>query len=289
MKYYGQFEPPVDKFIFERYFPNTNIEGVFVECGAFDGLTECSCRFFEETMRWKGYNFEPVPWIFETLQQNRPNSTNLNFGLSNEVRKATFHAVNHPSFGLECTNGSLKHTQSHKKILDEIGCTLKDVEVKLMTWKYFIEQYNITHVDLFVLDVEGHELSVLKGMENASVMPDIICIEYGHLGLSKVRQAMESLGYVYDITSHANAYFIKNEKIPLFIMRRDKNLLSTNLDLEKENTLYKQKVSELNDLRILEANSLKRRISELETLYNDIISSKSWIILEKIKKVLGRN
>ena len=80
MKFYGQFETPVDKFIFERYFPDTNIQGTFVECGAFDGQTECSCRFFEETMGWTGYNLEPVPWIYEQLTQNRPNSKNLNIG-----------------------------------------------------------------------------------------------------------------------------------------------------------------------------------------------------------------
>ncbi|MEI9889739.1 MAG: hypothetical protein WDN45_03025 [Caulobacteraceae bacterium] len=51
-KFYGQFDPPVDRVLFERYFPDKTIRGVFVECGAYDGQTESCCKFFEN--RWTG-------------------------------------------------------------------------------------------------------------------------------------------------------------------------------------------------------------------------------------------
>ena len=102
-KFYGQFEPKVDEFIFRRYFPDENINGVFVECGAFDGETESSCKYFEETMGWTGFNIEPVPWIYEQLCIKRPRSKNLNLALSNIVDKAKFKAVIHPEFGKNCT------------------------------------------------------------------------------------------------------------------------------------------------------------------------------------------
>lgn len=215
MKFYGQFEPPVDRFIFERYFPDTNFQGVFVECGAFDGLTECSCKFFEETMGWTGFNLEPLPWIFEKLVENRPNATNINLALSAERGVAKFVAVDHPSFGLDCTNGSLSHSPSHKELLDQAGCEYKEIEVKLINWRDFILEQKITHVDLFVLDVEGHELSVIEGMQGSNVLPDVMCVEFGHLGLNTVRNKLKLLGYVYDITSNANAYFIRKDKAGL--------------------------------------------------------------------------
>ncbi|OWF80734.1 hypothetical protein B4903_08675, partial [Yersinia frederiksenii] len=219
-KFYGQFEPSVDRFIFERYFPDENIKGTFVECGAFDGLTECSCKFFEESMDWKGYNFEPTPWIYDQLCTNRPNSTNLNFALSSEIGEATFKAVDHPDFGIQCTNGSLKHTEEHAKWLKDTGCELIDVIVKTRTWRDFIEGENVQHVDLFVLDVEGHELSVIEGMNGALVLPDIICIEIGHLNFDRIRSKLQELGYTYDISSHVNAFFIKTEKLALFALRK---------------------------------------------------------------------
>ena len=282
MKFYGQFEPQVDQYIFERYFPDVGIEGVFVECGAFDGLTECSCKFFEETMGWKGYNFEPVPLIFKELQINRPLSTNLNYGLSNNTGKAIFHAVNHPTFGLNCTNGSLQHQDSHKAILDEMGCDFHEIEVELITWAKFIKDFNVKRVDLLVLDVEGHELSVIEAMRDCDVLPDIICIEYGHLGLGKVREHLEPLGYCYDITSNANAFFVKHEKIPLFALRRTLKMIPE----QKEKFITTQTVPI--DYKLIEENtSLKVHLSDLTHLYNEIIGSKSWRMIESVKKIWG--
>lgn len=282
MKFYGQFTPSVDQFIFERYFPEIGIEGVFVECGAFDGLTECSCKFFEETMGWKGYNFEPIPWIFKDLQINRPLSTNLNYGLSNNTGKAIFYAVNHPTFGLNCTNGSLQHQDSHKAILDEMGCDFQEIEVKLTTWPTFIKDFNIQRVDLLVLDVEGHELSVLEGMKDCDVLPDVICIEYGHLGLGKVRDHLEPLGYCYDITSNANAYFIKTEKIPLFAFRRScKPIIHTEVIPIEFQLTDESRLSKENEL-------MKAHLSELINLYNTVITSNSWKISQSLKKLIGR-
>ena len=36
--------------------------------------------------------------------------------------------------------------------------------VKCNTYKQIIQQLNITHLDLFVLDVEGYEFEVIDGM-----------------------------------------------------------------------------------------------------------------------------
>ena len=219
-KFYGQFSPPVDKFIFERYFPSTGIKGVFVECGAFDGQLECSCKFFEESMGWTGYNLEPSPHVFENLSRNRPNSRNINLALSNHIGTASFKMVKHPQLGLNYGNGSLSHTDEHTQLLEAAGCTFVDVDVQLTTWRALVEQEGIVAVDLMVLDVEGHELSVLEGMHGCSVLPDVICVEVGHVPLSTVRLRLSELGYLYDISSHVNAFFILQNKLPVISFRQ---------------------------------------------------------------------
>jgi hypothetical protein len=45
--FYGQFNPPFDKILKDRYFNNV-FNGVGIECGAFDGLTECNLKYFEK-------------------------------------------------------------------------------------------------------------------------------------------------------------------------------------------------------------------------------------------------
>lgn len=283
MKFYGQFTPSVDQFIFERYFPEIGIEGVFVECGAFDGLTDASCKFFEETMGWKGYNFEAQPWTFEQLTKNRPHSTNINLALSDQNGEALFTSAIHPDLGKNFGNGSISHQHEHLDDLNSRGCTYETYPVNTITWKNFIQEYKLTKVDLFVLDVEGHELSVLESMKECLVLPDIICIEYGHLGLNTVKEHLELLGYTYDITSNANAFFVKNEKLSLFALRSSSKKIT-------EHKGSSDRYSEAGiDHKLIEENIfLKAHIYELTRLYNEIIGSRSWKMILILKKIVGR-
>lgn len=218
-KFFGQFDPPVDKFIFERYFPDRDIKGFFVECGACGGLIESSCKFFEESLGWTGINIEPAPPNFRTLLKNRPNSRNLQIGLSDHDGKATFtHAVS-PTWGQDFGNGSVQHTPSHLQQLKDSGCSFETFEIEVLTWKALVQREQLTHVDLFVLDVEGHELSVITGMQQCDVLPDVICIEVGHLDFNQIRVELGKLGYSYDISSHVNAFFVKDEKLSMFALR----------------------------------------------------------------------
>lgn len=219
LTFYGQFSPQVDRFIFRRYFPDKDISGVCVESGAFDGCTESSCKFFEETMGWQCYNIEPMPAAFERLLVNRPKSRNYNFAFSNHCGNAFFRQVSHPDLGLNFGNSSLSHTDLHLHDLVSRGCRFTEIEVETLTWKAWIERESISYIDLLVLDVEGHEIPVLEGMEGSSVLPDVICIEIGHLDFGEIRQKLLGLGYVYDVTSHVNAFFVKQDRLALYAHR----------------------------------------------------------------------
>lgn len=213
MKFYGQFNPPVDQFIYERYFkkkPKIG-KGFFIECGAFDGLTESSCKFFEEELRWNGINIEPSPPIFEQLIINRPSAINVNVALSNEKTEGVFRSVVHPVYGEMCTSGSLNHTDEHKRLLDDMGCSFKEYKVPIIEWSELIRRYKVRKCDLFVLDVEGNELKVIDSMRKAGKrsLPKIFVVEHGHLDKKEVIAQAESLGYKYDTSSYVNSYFIR--------------------------------------------------------------------------------
>lgn len=229
MKFYGQFNPPVDQFIYERYFKrNPKIgKGFFVECGAFDGVTESSCKFFEEELHWSGINIEPSPPIYAKLMANRPKATNVNAALSNEGKEGVFRSVVHPVYGEMCTSGSLKHTEEHKKLLDDIGCSYKEYIVPILEWQELIERYKVTKCDLFVLDVEGNELNVIESMKkaNKSSLPKILVVEHGHLDKNKVIEEVKKLGYKYDISSYVNSYFIK-DTISVKVMNKLRSIMN---------------------------------------------------------------
>ena len=211
MKFYGQFDPPVDKVLYEYYFQNNNTPGFFVECGAYDGVTESSCKFFEETLDWKGINIEPSPLFFQKLELNRPKSINLNLALSDKNIITSFQQVIHPEMGEFFGWGSLCHTSEHKQQLIDEGCTFKTYMVRTITWRNLIKEYRIEHVDLLVLDVEGTEREVIEGMRNSEVLPKILCIEHEHLGVKEVKALLKSLGYKYNFSEKVNSFFTHSD------------------------------------------------------------------------------
>lgn len=141
---------------------------------------------FEKYKGWNGINIEPSPVIFEKLKRNRPHSMNLNFALSDRTGMDSFTAVIHPEFGELCTNGSLQHTSEHAKLLKEMNCQQKNYDVQTYDYKEFITVNGIKKIDLFVLDVEGNELKVIETMKNSQVLPDVFCIEFGHLNKDEI-------------------------------------------------------------------------------------------------------
>jgi FkbM family methyltransferase len=210
MQYYGQFTPPVDEIIHERYFPTLE-NGIGIECGAFDGVTESCTYFFNKNKGWTTFNIEAVPNIFKKLQQNRTDSKsiNINVALSSEDCQQIIRNYKHPSLGYDWGNASINHTPTHRNQLEQLsGNQFIEHPVKCITYKSLIKEYNIDHLDLFVLDVEGHETSVLRGMQGCDVLPSVFVIEHGHTPVDLTPYFGDT--YRLDYVSDVNSFFIKN-------------------------------------------------------------------------------
>jgi FkbM family methyltransferase len=205
-KFYGQWNPPVDRVLYERYFLGVR-DGFFIEAGAFDGELECSCKFFEESMGWSGINIEPTPFNYDLLVRNRPQSTNLRLALSDARGTATFTQAVHPKRGQHFGNGSLAHTDGHRDLLIKDGCAFEQFPVPTITYGDLIAEQRVKRVDLMVLDVEGHEAAVIAGMIGCEVLPQVLCMEHGHRGVDGTTKMLAPLGYVYDFSSFNNSFY----------------------------------------------------------------------------------
>jgi FkbM family methyltransferase len=179
--YYGQFDPQVDKVLHERYFQN-KFNGISIEAGAYDGVIDNCTKFFEDNYNWKTINIEPVPEIFSSLKLNRPNSINLEIALSNCEKISIFKNYKHPQLGYNWGNGSINHTIEHTQQLKTLcgDNNYIEIPVKCKTYSQIINELNIKNLDLFVLDVEVNEFSVIEGMVGCNILPNIFVIEHGH-------------------------------------------------------------------------------------------------------------
>jgi FkbM family methyltransferase len=208
--YHGQFDPPVDKYLHETwpFLAQTN-DGIIIEAGAADGLTESSTYFFEKYFNRLVVNIEADPIWFSRLVQNRPKSINLNYALGNKNQEVSFMRVIHPEIGDRLGHGSVQHKKKHLNYLRQIKCEFVPVKINMVTYFEIISKLKITKVNLMVLDVEGFEIKVLKGFRNIdeSILPKIICIEVGWSSMFLIRLLLKSFGYSYHSKLEVNAFF----------------------------------------------------------------------------------
>ena len=186
MTYYGQ--AAIDKYLHENYFPNTK-SGFFVECGAADGLTESTCKFFEESMGWSGINIEPVPSSYEKLIINRPLSTNYNAALHNEhITKKFVHlqSVKSPDF----TFGLGRILKENEKFENNEEWNYIEFDVNCRKFSELFKENR--EIDLFVLDVEGSEIEAMEGILEIDKLfyPKIFCIEVTQINVEKLNSML---------------------------------------------------------------------------------------------------
>lgn len=211
MRFYGQHfqSGQVDRFLYENYLKDKE-NGFFIECGAADGFNLSSCKFFEEFRGWTGINMEASPDKYAELVKNRPESfLNLNKGLLHESGTYVFRddTVKDPTRFPGWGNGSFQHTEKHYTQLHNMGIQLKESEIECITYKELIETYDIKHVDLFILDVEGMELHVIEGMRGSKVMPEWMFVEHEHVGLEETKTALHEFGYVLMYSDFCNSLY----------------------------------------------------------------------------------
>lgn len=205
MNWYGQSihnggggVEPLDKLLYDRYF--TNIEkGFYVEAGAHDGEYLSTCKAFEE-MGWRGINIEPSKALFPRLCTNRPKNKNIHVALSDVEGTSSFDCTDYD-------HGSFSHMTENPSA--EAGTTLTH-PVTTITLKKLIIDNKISVFDLLVLDVEGHEIKALKGLDGSLVLPKVICVEHVYVGLDNVVKLLPQ--YSLDYQDRQNAFFITGSK-----------------------------------------------------------------------------
>lgn len=212
MKYYGQFNPAVDQIIHDRYFKN-KLNGTSIEAGALDGIWDSSTYFFNKNFNWNTINIEPLNNMFNKLIINRPESINLNLALSDTSGVSIIRNYKHKTLNYDWGNASLNHTEEHKKYLEaECGKdNYIEQQIKTITYSDLITKLSIKELDLFVLDVEGHELKVIDGMKTATIFPKVFVIEHGHISIEMVVNKLKELPVKYelDYVKFVNLYFVR--------------------------------------------------------------------------------
>jgi FkbM family methyltransferase len=160
--------------------------GVFVEAGAHDGYTQSNTYYLERFLGWRGLLVEAVPELCEKARRRRPGSIVRQAALVAPEQEGTDLVVH---FGdLSSTLGSSEHARGG---LDNAGRRAYEVTVPGRTLSGLLDETELGRPDLLVLDVEGHELDALRGLDLDRHAPELLVVEM--LDLPRQRPAFDEL------------------------------------------------------------------------------------------------
>jgi FkbM family methyltransferase len=201
MNFYSQQSE--DVILWKKYLNYKN--GFFIELGAMDGIKYSNTKFFEDSLGWKGILIEPEKNQFQRLKRNRPNCILSDYAISETDGEVVFNTRNGGDSG-----GGIVDTHIDETIREEDN-------VKLISKPFTTllkEVGKPERVDLFVIDVEGGELGILKTFD-WSIPVYIICIEThpSNKHYEECKQILVENGFEFDMTVGINEVWInKNNK-----------------------------------------------------------------------------
>jgi FkbM family methyltransferase len=160
-----------DYIIYNAFFKDKK-DGVFCDVGGNDPLNLNNTRYFEE-IGWTGFVFEPLPQM-KILWEKYRKAKYFPFGAS-DVEGETIFSVVKQADGFDETVNMLSFVKDTRNT--PAGYATEDIKVKIRTIKNVFGENNIEHIDYMSIDVEGHELNVLEGIDFDSVRINVISIE----------------------------------------------------------------------------------------------------------------
>jgi len=157
-----------DFIIYENFFKDKK-DGFFCDIGGNHPLKINNTLYFEE-LGWSGIAFEPLPHMSALWAEQRKAKL-FPFALSDSEGIVTFTVVKN-STGWEDMLSFVKETRDI-----DYGYETEEIQVQTKIFRDIVIQENIKEIDYLSLDVEGHELNVLKGIDFDSIRVNVLSIE----------------------------------------------------------------------------------------------------------------
>ncbi len=168
--------------------------GVYVDVGAHHPKRFSNTLFFYE-LGWDGINIDPNEGTENLFNKSRPRDKTIEIALGEQPGKQEFFTYD------ESALNSLKDRETELADTPYVSSGAKMVEVS--TLKDVMAQFfpdTIPHPNFLDIDVEGHELEVLKGNDWSKFRFSYVLVEQKLSSLAScvncpVTEYLEELGY----------------------------------------------------------------------------------------------
>jgi FkbM family methyltransferase len=175
--------------------------GFYVELGANNGISQSNTLYLEKSLNWKGVLVEPN---FENYLKCIRNRSKLNaifhnacvsFDYKNTYANFLYADLMSVSLDLESDiSDPYAHQKTGLNFLSGNSSDLHFAAPAATLNKLLIEANAPSLIDLLVLDVEGAEMEVLKGIDHSMFKFKYMCIESRNA--QKLFEYLNPLGYI---------------------------------------------------------------------------------------------
>jgi len=163
--YYSQIGQ--DRYYIEQV-AKFKCNGIFLDIGAYDGITGSNSYFLEKNLNWKGLLIECNPEIVNECRKNR-NAYICDKAIYKESNTMIDFIIPR---GKEITGGKAQLSGIKDYLREEsISCfneSYKEhtiIKVATININELLEQYDMYIIDYMSLDIEGYELEILKQID----------------------------------------------------------------------------------------------------------------------------
>jgi FkbM family methyltransferase len=181
----------------------------FIQIGAHDGVTSDPISQLVRRYAWNGLLVEPQAGAFQQLRANYADQQQLQFvnaAIAEDDVEKILYKIREGVSGLpewyeQIASFERDVILSHRQSIPDIEDLIETETVKCLSFASLIEQYNVNHIDMLVIDAEGYDYKILKMLDLQRCKPAIIYYEYKHLGMQEQNEAMDYLvSYGYKIS-----------------------------------------------------------------------------------------
>ncbi|MGH8354226.1 MAG: FkbM family methyltransferase [Pseudomonas sp.] len=253
-----------------KFFEN----GFYVDVGANDPTIDSVTRAFYER-GWSGINIEPVQQFHNALCLHRPNDTNLQCAAGDAEETRAFYDI--PGTGLSTMDAGI--ARGHK----EAGYEVQSRTVSSRTLTSICEEHVRGAIHFLKIDVEGHEESVLRGMDFKRWRPWIILIETPFNRDQRWEKIITDASYHFVQFDGLNSFYLADEHLHLMGAFETPPSYLDNFQLCYGHH-YSFPITELESSLIAE----KKRADLAETELMMIKKSRSWRVVQLLKTLLFR-